>query len=333
MGLLGWFKQLQEAADGDATCTVVLTLKGEQVAASKLNPISGFAKFIQRPVKPRQPVKQAELCDLPEAAMDRVWACLDKDSRQSARLTCKGLSRILSQSLRVVSIEPTSLSKYLQQVVTAPASFANANELHLRFLSDNDEHAALTSVFRAYQQFRHLHTLTAESMQIPKACFPDFMQLLLFSPTITRLHLPDQRFTTSTEQRQLTGVLESLLGLQELRLPAASSSHSNPLQPTVLRRIGRLRNLRLLHCDASASTNLSIFSNLPRLEELNLHVSCSGREMASLLQHMPRLISLELSGLKLSDSLGSGLNGLPHLQKLVLGFCPCLSAAILEKVR
>ena len=333
MGLLSWFKQLQEGADGDdATCTVVVMAKTAESSASKINPMSSFAKLIQRTHAPQQPVKRTELCDLPEAAMDRVWASLDKDSRRQARLICREVSRMFSQSVRVADIDPDSLHKYKQTLVAAPANFAKLNELHLRYFSEHDESEPLASVIRAAHQFRHVHTLAATAMQIPKTCLTDFMQLLVFSPTITRLHLPNQRFNTSTEQRQLTGVLEALIGLQELKLPAASSSHSTPLQPTVLRRIGRLRNLRILHCDASALTELATFNNLPCAEELNLHVSCSGGEMAALLRRMTRLTSLELSGLKLTDSLGTGLSALPQLQKLVLGFCPHISATILEEV-
>jgi hypothetical protein len=182
------------------------------------------------------------------------------------------------------------------------------------------------------QALHHVRALVADH-GLRGVPFQHLARFLVACPTITRLHLPHQRFTTATEQRQLTTVLETLTQLEELDLgTGVEAATPGRLQPTVLRRIARLKQLRVLVCDASAAEDVALFRALPRLRKLHLRLTATPSSTAALLASLRQLEDVQLLGSSLSSAAVEGLVGLSGLQRLDLASCPNISGNVLEQV-
>jgi hypothetical protein len=268
--------------------------------------------------------------DLPGPAIDEIWSRLDGDSKRTLRLVSREYRAVCSRSVSRLSTQRRSA----QGGRHPPPLFEGLSTIHLAAgpSSLQDPQQLVDLLVRA-QDLHHVQALVADH-GLRGVPFQHLARFLVACPTITRLHLPHQRFTTATEQRQLTAVLETLTQLEELDLgTGVEAATPGRLQPTVLRRIARLKQLRVLVCDASAAEDATLFRVLPRLRKLHLRLAATTSSTAALLGSLRQLEDVQLLSSSISNAAVEGLVGLSSLQQLDLASCPNISSSAVEQVR
>lgn len=327
---------------GDATCTIVVSRPSADVETDK--PKSAFtapttAARQRRAVKQGQVTSSTTLTDLPAAAFDAIWWRLDRDTQANARLVSRLCREQFSSAVHLLQLTAQGLRDTSGLLLQLHQRFTSLNKLHLNLSHDKDDcDAELLAIVRSVGgHMRHLHTLAVDG-KLSSSTVLILFRFIASTPSITRVLLPQHSCASASEQKCLAGLLDALPGLVQLDLGSASSaasSSSRPLGISIVRRIGQLRWLRSLCCNASGlgDKDAQLLSGLTSLESLAMTVGGCGTGLAAVLGNLTRLTYLELESETLADSTADAFQHLPRLQTLAVGLCPNLTAAIVPQVR
>ncbi len=325
---------LDAIADADATCTVVVVPKASSHGLPGLLMKTKVSRrHTTRQTDANTSAYAARLTDLPLAALNAVWDQLDTDSKRSARLT----SRSFWACARRLAVKTTDISSCPHLLC---ASFPALHDLHLQLEGVADEGALAALVGSSCGRIGHLHKLSVAGALHGDA-FRTLAHLLVATPSLAVLHLPDHSFRSGRDQRALAGVLQALLGLVELDLGSARIDFGAALGTGVTHRIARL-NLRRLACNASQLSDAeaaTMLRPLVRLQSLRLAIADADnsggmQQCGAAIGQLTRLTQLELISQSLEDT-GAGvmLAGLADcLQELTLGSCSQLTADLMPQV-